>query len=202
MRASAKQAVADLRGQIAAGPEPAQDRAQIRVFLGARAAVAAADRARPEQPVRQRVQLGRDMLENVGDAVDDRLDQPDKDLGRAAPRLPLDRCRTRSAVHSAPSPAARAPARSRPGSSRDLRCCARCTSGALRHSTSPSVRSRLDVSISLSSACARQGQPARFLDGRNLPRRRVQQIDPHDLRAQLERLALGGDRAGFPGAGV
>ena len=84
-----QEAVPDLRGQIAAGPEPAQDRAQIRVFLGARAAVAAADRARPEQPVRHRVQLGRDILENVRDPIDNRLDQPDKDLGRAPSRLPL-----------------------------------------------------------------------------------------------------------------
>ena len=89
MRASAKQAVADFRCQIAAGPQTAQDRTQIRVFLGARAAVAAADRARPEQPVRHRVQLGRDMFENVRDPVDNRLDQPDKDLRRAPPRRPL-----------------------------------------------------------------------------------------------------------------
>ena len=78
---------------------------------------AAADRPRPEQPVRQEVQFGRDTLENICNPVDDRLDQPDKDLGRAASRGTARRSRTSSASRSAPLPAVRAPARSRPGSS-------------------------------------------------------------------------------------
>ena len=75
-----EQAVADLRGEIAAAADPPEDDAKI--GGGARRAAIAAgfDRAGPEKPMRHIVELCGDAFENIGDAIDDRIHQASKRL--------------------------------------------------------------------------------------------------------------------------
>ena len=96
-----QEAVADFRGQIAAGPETAQDRTQIRVFLGAGAAVpppterdrnSRCDSVSSSAAICSRTSAIRSTIASIS---------PTK-TSAALPAPRPDRCRTRSAVHSAP----------------------------------------------------------------------------------------------------
>ena len=102
MRRDAEQAVADLRGEIAAAPDPAQNNAQIGAASARTAMPAALDRSGAEQPMRERVEFRGDPFEDVGDAVDNRLDQPGEGFGQRCPAPLRRRWRKRSAPRTAP----------------------------------------------------------------------------------------------------
>ena len=70
--------------------DAAQDDPEIGAFARRRAPRGGLGGRAAEQPVRQRVEFGGDVFENVGEAIGDRVHQPGKDRS-AAQRVALGR---------------------------------------------------------------------------------------------------------------
>src|SRR6476469_2328251 len=71
--ADPQQTVAELRSEIAAAPDPAQNDAKIGLGASRKAIGAGLGGTGPEQPMRYGVELAGDAFKQVGDAIDNRF---------------------------------------------------------------------------------------------------------------------------------